>query len=164
MTSGGNPISNLDSNNDPHHKILDRQSSSTLNTNDIQKQTIPWQKDSYKLDSTNHIRTNPITNFERTKQIIMDINSLSHSPELCNEILQESNHSGLCQYNKSCKAYIFEKSNCILNCSHMLTFLRQSMCYVIAPHPHQWYKINANEITENHILALCDDQSAHMVL
>ena len=30
-------------------------------------------------------------------------------------------------------------------------------------HTHQWYKINANEILKNHKLALCDDQSAHMV-
>ena len=37
------------------------------------------------------------------------------------------------------------------------------MCYVITPHTHQWYKINANKILENHILALCDDQSAQMV-
>ena len=43
------------------------------------------------------------------------------------------------------------------------SFLRQSTCYVITPHIHQWYKINANEIRENHKLALCDDQSAHMV-
>ena len=30
-------------------------------------------------------------------------------------------------------------------------------------HTHQWYKINANEILESHKLALCDDQSTHMV-
>ena len=36
------------------------------------------------------------------------------------------------------------------------------MCYVITP--HQWYKINANEILENHKLALCDDQSTNMVV
>ena len=28
---------------------------------------------------------------------------------------------------------------------------------------HQWYKINVNEIVESHTLALCDDQSTHMV-
>ena len=37
------------------------------------------------------------------------------------------------------------------------------MCYVITPYKHQWHKINANETLENHKLALCDDQSAHMV-
>ena len=33
--------------------------------------------------------TNPITNFERTKQIIMDIDALLHSPEQHNKILHE---------------------------------------------------------------------------
>ena len=37
------------------------------------------------------------------------------------------------------------------------------MCYAITPSTHQWYKINANEILQNHKLALCDDQSPHMV-
>ena len=43
----------------------------------------------------------------------MDIDASSHSPELCNKILQELNLNGLCQYSNLCKAYIFEKSNCI---------------------------------------------------
>ena len=139
------------------------QPASTLNTNDIQKQTIPPQKDSYKLDSTECIRTDPITNFERTKQIIMGIDALSHLPELCNKILQKLNLSGLCQYSKLCKAYIFEKSNHVVNCCHVLTSLRQSTCYVTTPSTPQWYKINANEILEKHKSALGDDQSAHMV-
>ena len=41
MTTGGTHNSNIDSNNDPNDRIFDRQSASTLNTNDIQKQTIP---------------------------------------------------------------------------------------------------------------------------
>ena len=130
---------------------MDRQSAFTLNTNNIQKQIIPPQKDSYKLDSTDHIRIKPITN-------------LSHSPGLCNNVLQELNLNGLCQYSKSHKAYIFEKSNHIVNSSHLLIFLRQSMCYVLTQNTHQWYKINANEILRNHKLVPCDDQSAHMVL
>ena len=117
-----NPNSNIASNKVPHDNSWNRQSTSTSNTTDIQKQTIPPQKDSYKLDSTNHIRTSPIKNFERTKQIIMAIDALSHSPELCNKILWELNLNGLCQYSKSHKAYIFEKSNCIVNCSYMLRF------------------------------------------
>ena len=28
---------------------------------------------------------------------------------------------------------------------------------------HQWYKIHVTEILQNHKLALCDDQSAHIV-
>ena len=91
MTTGGTHNSNIDSNNDPHDRILDRQSASILNPNDFQKQTIQPQKDSYKIDSTDHIGTDPITNFERRKQIIMDIDALAHSLELCNKILQEIN-------------------------------------------------------------------------
>ena len=53
----------------------------TLNTNDIQKITIP-QEDKYYIDSTDHIGTDPITNLERTKHGIVDIDDLSHSPEL----------------------------------------------------------------------------------
>ena len=93
----------------------------------------------------------------------MDKDALSHSPELHNKILQELNHNALCQYNKSGKAYIFEKSSHIVSCFRMLILLRQSTCYVITPHTHHIYKINANEILKNHKLVLCDDQSAHMV-
>ena len=94
----------------------------------------------------------------------MDIDASSHSPTLCNKILQELNLNGLCQYNNLHKAYIFKKSTHIVNCSYMFIFLRQSTCCVIMPHAHQWYKINANEILENHKLVLCDDQMTHMVL
>ena len=37
------------------------------------------------------------------------------------------------------------------------------MGYVITPHTHHWYKININEILQNHKLVLCDDHSAHVV-
>ena len=93
----------------------------------------------------------------------MEIDPLSHSPTLHNKILQELNLSGLCQYSNSHKVYIFEKSNCIVNCSYVPIFLSQSTCYVITPNTHHWYKINANEILESHTLALCDDHSTHKV-
>ena len=76
MATAGSLTSNLDSNNIPHDNILDRQPASTSNTNDIQIQTIPPQKDSYQLDSANHIRTNPITNLKRKTQTIMDTDAL----------------------------------------------------------------------------------------
>ena len=85
--TAGNSTSNLDSNNVPHDNILDRQPASTLLTNNIKKQTISPQKDSYRLDPANHIRTDPLPNFERTKQIIMVIDGLLHIPKLCNKIL-----------------------------------------------------------------------------
>ena len=97
MTTVGTHNSNTDSNNDPRDRILDRQAASTVNTNDIQKQIIPPQKDCYEVNLTNHGKTNPITNFERAKQIIMVIDALMHSSELYNKILQELNHNDLCQ-------------------------------------------------------------------
>ena len=93
----------------------------------------------------------------------MDIDTLLQSPKLCNTILQELNLSGLCHFSNLHKAYLFKKSNCIVNCSCVLIFLRKSMCYVITPPSHQWYKISANEILEKHRLVLCDHHLAHMV-
>ena len=78
MAIAGNPINNLDSNNVPYD-ILYRQPPSTLNTNDIQKQTIPPQKDSYQIDSTKHIRIIQSQTWKK-KQIIMNIDASSHSP------------------------------------------------------------------------------------
>ena len=49
LAIAGNPTINLDLNNVPHENTLDRGSAPTLNTNDIEKQTIPPQKDSYNL-------------------------------------------------------------------------------------------------------------------
>ena len=120
MESAGNTTNNLDSNNVLHDNSLDRQSVYTLNTNAIPKQTIPAQKDSYKLDPTDHIRTDPIT--KRTEQIIMDIDVLSHLPKLGNKIFQKLNLNGLYQYSNTCKAYIFEKSNYLVSCSYMFIF------------------------------------------
>ena len=159
MAMADNPTSNLDSNSVPHDSILDRQPAPTINTNDIQRQTIPPQKNSYQLDSTDHIRTDPIRNFKRTN--IMDINALSYSPKLHNKILQGLNLHGLCQYSKSHKAYIFEKSNRVVNFSYVLIFLRQSMCYVITSHTHHDTKLMCMKYL-SHKLLLCDDQSAHM--
>ena len=77
MATVGNPTSNIDSNNVPHDNTLDRQSASTLNTNDIQKQTIAPQKDSYKLDQNEHNRS---------------IDALSHSPKLLITNFEEKPH------------------------------------------------------------------------
>ena len=59
--------------------------------------------------------------------------------------------------------HMFEKSNYIVNYSNVFIFLRQYTGYVITPHTHQWNKINVKEILQNHKLAVCDDESAHMV-
>ena len=101
-TIGSTPNSNIGSNNDPYDKIMDRQPASTLDTNDNQGQSLPPQKDSYNADPIDQIGNKPNRNFERTRQVIMGINALSHTPELHNKILQELNCNGLCQYSKSC--------------------------------------------------------------
>ena len=106
MITADNPTSYLDSNKMPHYNTSDRQSAPTLNTNNIQIQTITPPKVPYKSNPSKHINTNSITNFEKTKQIIMDIDALSHSPTLCNKILQEFNLNGLCQYSNLHKALI----------------------------------------------------------
>ena len=58
ITTGSIHNSNIGSNSDPHDGILDRQSASTFNINDFQKQTIPPHKVSYNIYSTDYIRLN----------------------------------------------------------------------------------------------------------
>ena len=111
----------------------------------------------YKVQSTKDNITNPVTTFEQTKQIIMDIDVMSHSTTLCNQILQALNVNSLCKYDNLHKAYLFENSNKPVNCSYILVFLKQSVCYAITPDTHQWYRMNTNEITDNHNIALCND-------
>ena len=91
MTIGGTPNSNTGSNNDAHDEIMDRQPASTLNATDNQGQSMPPQKDSYDTDPMGQIGKDPIINFKRTRQVIMGIDALLHTPELCNKILQELN-------------------------------------------------------------------------
>ena len=92
----------------------------------------------------------------------MNIDSLSYFPTLHNKILQELNLNGLCQYNNTLQACLFENSNQEVNCSYILIILRKSTCYIITPGTHQWYQISANEILEDHKLALCNDPTVHM--
>ena len=93
----------------------------------------------------------------------MDIDMLSHSPTLCNKFLQELNLNGMCLYNNTDQAYLFKHSNKIVNCSYILVFLKQSTCYTITPDTHQWYRINTDEITNTHKIALFNDLKVHTV-
>ena len=61
-------------------------------------------------------------NFKQAKQIIMNIDVLSHSPTLQTKILQELNLHGLCKYNNAQQACLYEDSNEIVNCSYILVF------------------------------------------
>ena len=71
----------------------------------------PYKRDSHDADAIDQIRTDPSIHFKRIKKIIMGIDALSHTHDLYNEILHELYCYGLCQYNKSHKAYIYEQSN-----------------------------------------------------
>ena len=42
-------------------------------------------------------------------------------------------------------------------------FLKQSTCYTITQDTHHWYRINVNEITNTHKIALSNDLTVHMV-
>ena len=101
--------------------------------------------------------------FEQNKQIIMDIDKLSHSTTLCNNIIQSLNIKGLCKYDNLHNRYCFEHSNKWVNCSYILVFLKQHLCYIVTPDIHQWYRINTNEITDDHNIAICNDTSINMV-
>ena len=92
----------------------------------------------------------------------MNIDELPHSSTLQNKMLWELYLHGLCKYSSTQQEYLYENSNKIVNCSYILVFLK-STCYTFTPDTHQWYRINANEITDNHKIALCNDPTVHMV-
>ena len=85
-TTTGSSTSNLNLSNTSHDNTPDKQSVPTLNQSDIHKHTTTLQNHSYRPDSSDNSLTLPITNFEQTKQIIMDIDALSHLPTLHNRI------------------------------------------------------------------------------
>ena len=93
---------------------------------------------------------------------MMNIDALPHSSTLQNKILWELNIHGLCKYSSTQQTYLYENSNKIVNFSYILIFLKQSTCYGITPDTHQWYRINANEVTDNHKIPLCNDPTIHM--
>ena len=70
-------------------------------------------------------------------------------------MLQSLNLYGLCKYDNSHQAYLFEHSKKPLNCSYILVFLKQSTCYTVTPDTHQWYRTNTNEITDSHNITVC---------
>ena len=41
---------------------------------------------------------------------------------------------------------------------------KQSKCYAITPDTHHWFRINANEITDNCKIVVCNDPIVHMEL
>ena len=88
---------------------------------------------------------------------------MCYSPTLGNTILQELNLNDLCKYNNTHQAYLYKDSNKIVNFSYILAFLKQSTCYAITPDIPEWQRIIANEIADNHKIALCNDLTVHLV-
>ena len=93
----------------------------------------------------------------------MDIDGLSHSNKLRNQIMKSLNLKGLCKYISLHKAYMFEESNILVNFSHILIFLKPSACYMVNPNMHQWYRINSHKIMESHNIIICNDKTVNMV-
>ena len=91
--------------------------------------------------------TPALTTFEQTMQIIMNIDAISHSNPLHNNKLKSLNCNGLCKYDSLYKAYIFEHSDILVNCSYT----------------PQWYRINTHEIMDSHNIAICNDQTVNIV-
>ena len=88
-TSTGNPTSNLTLNDSPHDRIPSRQSVLVPNPSDIHIQTNIQPAHTYRPASSINNITHSVTNFEQAEQILKNTDTLSHSPSLCNKILQE---------------------------------------------------------------------------
>ena len=89
-----------------HHTIGPRHTTlPNVNPNPTHTQTHTNSARTYRAQSPKDNTTYPVTMFEWTKQIIMDTDALSHSPALCNNILQSLNLNGLCKYDNLQKAY-----------------------------------------------------------
>ena len=121
-TITGNPTCSLSLSDSSQDKTPDRQAIPTLKPSDIHTQTKTQPTQTHRPVSPENSITHSVTNFEQTKQIIMDIDALSHSPALYNKILQELNLHGLCLYNNTHQAYLVDNLNKLVNCSYILVF------------------------------------------
>ena len=130
--STGNSIGILTQNDPLHDNITNVQSTHDSHPS-ANKQPSHTQQPVSPINSITH----PDTRFEQAKHIIMNIDTLSHSPTEQNKILQELNLHGLCKYSSIQQAYLYKNSNKIVKFSYILVFLKQSTCYAITPDTHQ---------------------------
>ena len=121
-TSTSNPINNLTQNDPPHDNITNRQSICNPNPSDIHSQTHTQPIQTYRPTSPKNSITHPATNFEQAKQIIMNIEKLSHTSTVQKKIVWELNLHGLCKYNNTQQAYLYVNSNEVVNCPYILYF------------------------------------------
>ena len=63
--------------------------------------------------------TSTLSTFEQTKQIILDIDTLSHSGTLQHKMLKSLNLKGLCKYDDSHKIYLFDQASKLVNFSQI---------------------------------------------
>ena len=84
-TSTGKTTSNLTLNKSPHYRIPNSQSILDPNPSDVHTQTKTQPTHTYRPASPKNSITHPVTNFEQTKQILMNIDALSYSPTLHNK-------------------------------------------------------------------------------
>ena len=104
----GSSTNNLTLSDSSQDRTLGRQYIPALNPSKVYTQTKTQITHTYRLVSPENSIIHPVTNFEQTKQIIMDIDMFSHSPTLCDKILQDVNINGLCLYNSTHCAYLFD--------------------------------------------------------
>ena len=107
-TTTANAIGNSTLSDTSHDKTPDKQSAYSLNQSNGHKQTTTSPKHTHRPHSPKNGITCPVANFKQTKQIIMDVDALSHFPTLCNKILQELNLNDLCLYNNTHQAFSFK--------------------------------------------------------
>ena len=115
----------------PHDNMPHLQPTQDVNLHVIHTQTNPKSTHINKAHSPRDNTMLLVTTLEKTKQIIRDIDALSHSTTLWNKILKSLNHNGWCKSDNLCKEYLFENPNKPVNCSYILVFLKQSECYTI---------------------------------
>ena len=116
-TTTDTPTSNLTLNDSSQDKTPDRQSIPIQKPSDVHTQTKTQTTHTYRPVSPENSITHTVTNFKQTKQIIMDIDMLSHSPTLHNRLLHELDLHGLCLYSKTNQAYLPKYLKKIVNCS-----------------------------------------------
>ena len=162
-TRTSKPINNLTQNKPLHNNTTNRLSTHDPNPSNIHLQANTQPTQTHRSVSSTNSITLPATSFDQAKQITMNIDALSCSPTLQDQILQEVNLHGLCIYNNTQHAYLYENSNKVVTHSHIIVFLKQSTCYALTPDRHQWFRINANEINDKHKITLCNDPTVHIM-
>ena len=102
---------NKDSSN-PHDNTSGLQPTQDVNMHTTSRlQTQSKKTDTFKKHPPRDNVTSSIATFNQTKQIIIDIDKLSHSTTIWNKVLHAMNQNGLCKYHNSCQTYLNIQTN-----------------------------------------------------